>query len=174
MSEKKPGETLDILGPLGNGFRYNTKFDTAIIVGGGLGTAPFPLLIKKLNGFKNIYSFVGARNNEQLITYGMTLPYISTDDGSKGFRGNVVDLLKSRIGEIPGIKKIFACGTNVMLRTLVEWTNLVGIETEISVECAMACGFGICQGCPIEKSDHSGYKLVCKDGPVFDAQEVLI
>ncbi len=174
LSKKKPGDDLDVFGPLGNGFNYSSDFQTAIIVAGGLGVAPFPFLLKKIPADKPVFSFVGARNSNQLITYGIKNTKLATDDGSAGFRGNVVQLLKNEIHNINGVKKIFACGPNVMLRSLVEWTTSIGIETEISVECAMACGFGICQGCPTEKSDKSGYLLVCKDGPVFNSQEIVI
>jgi len=174
LSSKKAGDFLDILGPLGHGFTYDSYFDSAIMVGGGLGAAPFPLLTKILKGKKKLFTFIGARNAKELIRFGLDEPIVSTDDGSIGFKGNVVELIKSQIGQIPGIKKIFACGPNPMLKALTDWANLVGIETEVSVECAMACGIGLCQGCPVEKSDKSGYLLVCKDGPVFTSQEVMI
>lgn len=174
LSEKKPGNHLDILGPLGNGFNYESGYDTAIFVSGGLGFAPFPFLYREIKGKKEIFNFVGAQNSKRLIKYNYANTIVATDDGSEGYKGNVIDLFKIKIGEIPGVKRIFACGPTPMLKALTDWVNLVGLDTQISLECAMACGFGICQGCPVEVTDKSGYKLVCKDGPVFNAQDIIV
>ncbi|NUN08600.1 MAG: dihydroorotate dehydrogenase electron transfer subunit [Ignavibacteriaceae bacterium] len=174
LSQKRAGEWLDIIGPLGHGFGIEGEYESAIIVAGGLGVAPFPYLTKKIRNKKKIYSFIGARSSRHLVTQGIVNVYSATDDGTTGYYGNVVDLLKLKISEIPGIKKIFSCGPTPMLKSLTDWVNFVGIESEVSLECAMACGFGICQGCPAELHDGSGYKLVCKDGPVFNSQEIII
>ena len=84
-----------------------------------------------------------------------------------------MDLLKKEIVKYPANKtKLFACGPNAMLRSLKEFCSENNYDCEISVECAMACGFGICQGCPIDSADGQKYLLVCKDGPVFNAKEI--
>lgn len=173
LSQKKIGDKLDILGPLGNGFDVEGEYKTAIIVAGGIGVAPFPFLMKNLKD-KSIYSFLGARNENYLYQEGLKNVLISTDDGSVGFKGNVVDLLKNEIEKRKLYDfRIFACGPTPMLKAIQKFSNEKNFSCQLSVESAMACGFGICQGCPIETSDDS-YKLICKDGPVFYAEEIKL
>lgn len=173
LSKKKEGDELDILGPLGKGFNFDGDYDTAVIVAGGLGSAPFPYLLKKIDPNKNVKCLVGARSSEIVLTHQLKNVSIATDDGSAGFKGNVVELLKNEIQQLRNVR-IFACGPNVMLKALQEYCIASKLDCQISVECAMACGFGICQGCPIETYDKQSYKLVCKDGPVFNADEVSL
>lgn len=175
LSNKKEGDTINLLGPLGKGFNIEGDYETAVIAAGGLGAAPFPLLIKKLGNLK-ILSFIGGRNSEDIVRYGFENINVATDDGSEGFHGNVVELLEENLEKLRGQKiKIFSCGPNPMLRALKDFSLEHSFDCEISMECAMACGFGICQGCPIESvHDSSAYKLVCKDGPVFNVNDVII
>jgi len=176
LANKKSGELVDILGPLGNGFNTDDDFTDAIIVAGGLGAAPFPYLTRKLNGSKKIISFIGGRTKLDVITYGLENCILSSDDGSIGFKGNVVQSLENNLDKIDISKsKIFACGPNAMLRALKEFCLVHNLNCEVSTECAMACGFGICQGCPIESTQNQDkYLLVCKDGPVFNIKDVVI
>lgn len=175
LAHKKIGESLDILGPLGNGFELKDDYETAIIAAGGLGSAPFAFFTRVLPTDKKIYSFVGGRTSNDVITYGMKNVLAATDDGSKGFKGNVVELLNSNKGILDSQKiKIFGCGPTAMLRSLKEFCTVNNYNCEVSTECAMACGFGICQGCPIEAVDKEGYYLVCKDGPIFNIRKVVI
>lgn len=173
LSEKNIGDELDIIGPLGNGFNINDDFSTAILVAGGIGVAPFPFLIKKLSD-KKIVTYYGAKNKNYLYTNNLINLQISTDDGSFGYKGYVVDLLKKDLSEnIFDNIKIFGCGPTPMLKALQKYCINEQINCELSIESAMACGFGICQGCPIETLD-GNYKLICKDGPVFNAKEILL
>ncbi len=176
LARKQKGDLVDILGPLGNGFNINDDFDTAVIVAGGLGAAPFPFLTGKLKGLKNIYSFIGGKSKKDVITYKMENIFLASDDGSVGMKGNVVELFFSHLEKFKNIKiKVFGCGPTVMLRALKKVCIDSNINCEVSTECAMACGFGICQGCPIESSKHQdNYLLVCKDGPVFNVKDVLL
>ena len=176
LASKKFGDTIDVLGPLGNGFNYLDNYDTAVIVAGGLGAAPFPYLIRNIDKEKNVLSFVGGKTYRDVITHGMKNISIATDDGSLGFKGNVVELLNENLELfIKNRIKIFACGPNAMLRTLREFSLNNNFECELSTESAMACGFGICQGCPIESTKNKDkYLLVCKDGPVFNAKDIII
>ena len=176
LAKKKSGELVDILGPLGNGFNLNDDYDTAILVAGGLGSAPFPFVTRILKNKKNISSFVGGRSIDDVITYGLQNCKTSTDDGSTGFKGNVVELLQNNLENIKSIKsKIFACGPNAMLRSLKIFCVENNLNCEVSTESAMACGFGICQGCPIESTSKSDkYLLVCKDGPVFNIKDIVL
>jgi dihydroorotate dehydrogenase electron transfer subunit len=174
LASKSIGDKIDILGPLGNGFKFDDDYKTAVIVAGGLGSAPFPFLTKVLNDEKKIKSFIGGRISEDVITYGMKNVLTSSDDGSTGFKGTVIDLLSSRIEELKsGSIKIFGCGPAPMLKALKEFSVKHNFLCEVSTECVMACGFGICQGCPIESTRVSDkYLLVCQDGPVFNVRDV--
>lgn len=176
LALKKPGEFIDVLGPLGNGFNIEDDFDRAIIIGGGLGAAPFPFLTRLLKDKKEIITLIGGRTEKDVITYGLENISVATDDGSLGFKGNVVELLEEKLDETGNVKsKIFACGPTPMLKALKILTEQKNIECEISTECAMACGFGICQGCPIQSAaDEDKFLLVCKDGPVFNSKEVIL
>lgn len=175
LSRKKPGDLIDVLGPLGQPFHTNADFDKALLVAGGLGIAPFPFLtahLKKLG--KSIETFVGFRSSKQIFTENLQNIHISTDDGSEGFNGNAVQMVEPFLDrKEPGKVKIFACGPTVMLKTLAELANRKKICCEVSLEGNMACGIGICQGCPVErKTGDMKYALVCKDGPTFLTTEV--
>lgn len=176
LAHKPIGSDLDILGPLGNGFNLNGDYETAVIVAGGLGAAPFPYLTRVLNGKKNILSFIGGRTKDDVITYNLKNVTEASDDGSLGFKGNVVQLLEKNLEQLKSQKiKIFACGPTAMLRALKDFCIKHNFDCQASTECAMACGFGICQGCPIESTtEKDKYLLVCKDGPVFNIKDVVI
>jgi dihydroorotate dehydrogenase electron transfer subunit len=176
LAHKRDGDLVDILGPLGNGFNIDGDYNTAIIVAGGLGAAPFPFMTRKIKNNKKILTFVGGRTKHDVITYGLENFNLSSDDGSVGFYGNVVQSLEQNLSKIDiHSSKVFACGPNAMLRVLKEFCIKHNLDCEVSTECAMACGFGICQGCPIEStSDSNKYLLVCKDGPVFNVKDVVI
>ena len=175
LSLKKSGEELDLLGPLGNGFEIEGNYEDAIFIGGGIGVAPFPYLTRKMGKSKNIISFIGGRSSEDLISYNLDNVNQATDDGSIGYKGNVVECFidyekRSSLTNY----RIFACGPTPMLKSIREFAIKNNVECQISTESSMACGFGLCQGCAIEKSDSSGYSLICKDGPVYNSKEVLL
>jgi len=175
LSQKQKGELIDIIGPLGFGFNLSGEYENALIIAGGIGAAPFPFLIKNISEKKNIISFVGGRSKKDIIDYKLKNIITSTDDGSEGFHGNVVQLLDSEIHKYDKTKsKIFACGPNPMLRALSKYSIAKGFNCEVSTESVMACGFGICQGCNIEGKHSDNYLLVCKDGPVFKAEDVKL
>jgi dihydroorotate dehydrogenase electron transfer subunit len=176
LASKQKGDLIDILGPLGNGYNLNGEYKNAIIVAGGLGSAPFPFVTRKIGSLKNISSFVGGRSKQDIITYGMQNVQVSTDDGSNGFKGNVVQLLEKNLEKFDiASTKVFACGPNAMLRALKDFCIKHNLDCEVSTESAMACGFGICQGCPIESTTNDDkYLLICKDGPVFNVKDVVI
>ncbi len=178
LSRKRPGDSLDILGPLGVPFTTDSpNFSTALLVGGGLGVAPLPLTIEFLRrSGKKIVTFLGARSAAMLVEAHLENVSVATDDGSKGFEGNVVELLKETLagGDLP-LPKIFGCGPTAMLRALSAFALDHGIPAEVSLEGPMACGMGICQGCPVElKGDQKSYALMCKEGPVFDVRKIVI
>jgi dihydroorotate dehydrogenase electron transfer subunit len=175
LSRKKNGDWIDVIGPLGQPFHGNAEYDTALLVAGGIGVAPFPFLIDNLlKRGKRIETFVGYRNAEQVFTEHLQNVRIATDDGSNGFHGNVIQLLESSLVQDNfGKAKIFACGPTVMLKTLVELAKRKNICCEMSLEGQMACGYGICQGCAVERAEGvAKYALICKDGPAFLSTEV--
>jgi dihydroorotate dehydrogenase electron transfer subunit len=176
LANKRQGDKLEIVGPLGNGFNIKGNYSTAILVAGGMGSAPFPFLIEKLeNEKKDCLCFVGAKNPELVISYGMKTVSISTDNGLLGFHGTVVELLNENLDLLKSKSiKIFGCGPTAMLKALRKFSLENNFECEVSTECAMACGFGICQGCPIESAkDKDKYLFVCKDGPVFNIKDIV-
>lgn len=163
---------IDVLGPLGNGFTLSDK--KAIIIGGGIGIPPMLQLAKSLDCEKSIV--LGYRDEEFLSTefkkYGTV--YMSSDNGAFGVKGTVMDAIKEYgiTGDV-----IYACGPLPMLRAIKEYAAKNNIEAQISLEERMACGIGACLGCVCSSTavdDHSKVKnkRVCKDGPVFYAEEV--
>lgn len=190
LARTRVGNAIDVIGPLGRGFDLTADFDLAIIVSGGLGVAPFPFLTRELaKRNRPVVSFVGAKNTKHLVTAGLQKVYAATDDGSEGYRGTVIELLRFRLPELkPTRAMIFACGPTEMLRALQAYVRETFLPTEASLETPMACGLGICQGCPVEMADASDsagslqraagnsqkYKLSCKDGPVFDLSKIVI
>ena len=174
LSRKKPGDTLDVLGPLGVPFGTERKdFSTALLVGGGLGVAPLPITTEFLRkSGKEVHTFLGGRNSSLVIDGHLENLRVATDDGSRGFRGTVVDLLKEVVATTTFDRpRIFGCGPTPMLRALSSLALERGISAEVSLEGPMACGIGICQGCPVELKG-GGYALMCKDGPVFDVRNI--
>jgi dihydroorotate dehydrogenase electron transfer subunit len=175
LSRKQLGDWIDVIGPLGQPFHVNTSYDTAMLVAGGIGMAPFPFLTDVLlKQGKPVETFVGYRNARQVFTEHLLNVRIATDDGSDGFHGNVVQLLESSITQNNfGKIRIFACGPTIMLKALTEFAKHRNICCELSLEGQMACGIGICQGCAVERTqDAAKYALICKDGPVFLSTEV--
>lgn len=173
LAAKRPGDLVDILGPLGNGFDISFRESNLIIVAGGLGAAPFPYVTQML-GNKKITTYIGGRSAKDIISYQLQNIKIATDDGSAGFHGNVIQLLtEDLVNYTPGDTRVFTCGPNAMMRALKQALSGKGFLAEASIESAMACGFGICQGCPVEHTSSPDiYKLICKDGPVFNLEEI--
>lgn len=177
LSERKKGEKLDIIGPLGNGFKM-IKGKTAVLIAGGCGSAPLYALEEKLKKMKiESHFFLGATTENLLLcqsdlTKIGTKLYVSTDDGSCGEKCTVGALYSSHLDRIPAKKSvIYACGPKAMLRAVCEIALEKKIPAQISLEEHMACGVGACLGCVVNTT--AGYKRVCKDGPVFDSKELL-
>ncbi len=176
LSELNKGDFISIEGPLGNGFRLNHEVDIAILIGGGIGIAPLPFLREHLskNGI-NTMLFWGARVSSKLNLSLFHNVFYATEDGSEGFAGNVIENINNIWNSIkkPYITA-YACGPIPMLKSAKKFFTEKNVELQISTESKMACGIGICQGCPIKSADSEGYKLVCKDGPVFNSKEVVL
>lgn len=166
------GDTVEVMGPLGNGFTLKDK--KAILIGGGIGIPPMLELAKELNCEKSIV--LGFRDEtfllEDLEAYGDV--YIASEDGKTGVKGNVLDAIREYAigGDI-----IYACGPTPMLRAIREYAFEHHMEAQLSLEEKMACGIGACLACVCKSTEIDGHshvhnKRVCKDGPVFDAGEV--
>lgn len=177
LAEKRRGDVLDVLGPLGRPFRYRSDFDTAILVAGGLGVAPFPFLTQYLQKEeKQVVTLLGVRTRTQVISRHLSNLSIATDDGSAGFHGTVVGLLEEYLAtHSPSRPKIFGCGPTKMMKALSDVALRRGIECELSLEGDMGCGIGICQGCPVEVvNGEKKYALVCTQGPTFPAPQIVL
>lgn len=178
MRRKAKGEMLDVMGPLGKPFgTADQGYDTGVLIGGGLGVAPLPLLTSALKGLgKKVVTFLGARTAGHLVTEHLDAARTATDDGSAGFHGTVVDLASATLRDHPVSRpKIFACGPTPMLRAVASFARASEIPCEVSLEGPMGCGIGICQGCPVEiAGPEKRYALMCKDGPTFDIRTIKI
>mgnify|MGYP005806311687 FL=1 len=170
FSELKAGDKIRVLGPCGNG--YTLCEGKALLVGGGIGVPPLLETCKQLKGEKTVVLVFrsGSFLADEFEKLGAKV-YVTTDDGSVGFKGNVVDLLRSE--NITG-DMIYSCGPKVMLKFLSMYAEEKGIKCQVSMEERMACGIGACVGCVVQIRDGDSwtYKKVCKDGPVFDSKEV--
>ncbi len=215
LGELKVGDEVNLLGPLGNAFKLPPRDEPAILVGGGVGIPPMIYLASTL-GHRRAVAFCGALARDLLpltITDAAPSPtaegidplyniaefaahgvatVITTDDGSYGFRGFVTQALEKYLDRyFAGTSArpvIYTCGPEPMMKRVGQIAMARGLECQIAVERAMACGMGTCQSCVIRvkasaSSPHAGgngvattawtYKLACTDGPVFRADELL-
>ena len=179
------GDSITIMGPLGNGF--NMKPKKAILIGGGIGIPPMLELAKELNGVmqdkcenvKENIQVVAGYKSELFLTEelsGAGKLYISTEDGSTGTKGTVIDAINENNLDA---EIIYACGPMPMLRAVKQYAEENGIEAWISLEERMACGIGACLGCVCKTKEkdfhtHVNNSRVCLSGPVFNAEEVEI
>ena len=167
-------DNIKVMGPLGNGYKI-LNAQKNVLIGGGIGIPPLLQLAKEIKGEK--YVFLGVKKTpilvEEFKNTGATV-YIATDNGSEGFKGNVIELVKNINTKTD---TIYACGPNIMLKAVSDLAKNLNINAQLSLEEKMACGIGACVGCAIkikksEKLDWTNLK-VCKDGPVFFSNEVI-
>jgi dihydroorotate dehydrogenase electron transfer subunit len=179
LKEKVPGMTVDVLGPLGNGFPVNetNSGGIALLVGGGIGVPPLLELSKQLtaNGVKVIHVLGFQSKNvvfgeEEFSKLGET--YVVTVDGSYGHKGYVTDVINSYQCDFDSL---YACGPTPMLKALeIRYRNE---NVFLSLEERMGCGIGACFACVCHTHDDAtgySYKKVCSDGPVFRVGEVVL
>lgn len=182
LSCRKPGEVLDIIGPLGKGFSYKQPTKAGpiknILIAGGMGIAPLFFLAQKIKITKPLI-LIGAKNKNQLLGEAAfkklgAQVQVATDNGSKGFEGKVTDLLERILEENRKTEKlknlIYACGPRPMLKVIAQIALKNKINAQLSLEEHLACGIGACLGCVV--ATKSGYRRVCKDGPVFYSDEL--
>jgi dihydroorotate dehydrogenase electron transfer subunit len=183
------GDSISLLGPLGNGFWVPQGKKIALLAAGGMGSPPVEFLantLSKNNPEIKAVAFVGAKTKDDFpfdpnkFTGKKIETIVTTDDGSLGTKGLVTQQLENWI-EINERKEeemiIYACGPHTMLERISEIANSEKIDCQVSLERRMACGIGICMGCAVEckigGSDETIYKMCCTDGPVFEANEVV-
>jgi dihydroorotate dehydrogenase electron transfer subunit len=183
LNQRRAGEMLDVVGPLGTAFPIPSGPSPAVLVGGGYGSAPLIPLARDLvaNG-SPVEIIVGAATAGRLFgelvakrTVGAVT--ITTDDGSAGVRGTVTDVLPAAINRL-GAEVVYACGPMPMLRAVCAVAREHAVRTQVAVEEAMACGIGVCMTCvlPVRTGDgadgRSRFVRSCVDGPVFDGDRV--
>ena len=185
MKTLKPADKINLIGPLGNGFKIFSDKKLAILAAGGMGVGPLEHLAKELKNQcpkTEVITLAGARSISQLpcLEIKNTKTLISTDDGSAGFKGFVTEMLEEWLKDKkPDSSKtiIYACGPEEMMARVAAISSELEIPCQVSLERTMACGTGLCQSCAVKCIDkqtkETGYKLCCKDGPVFWADEVI-
>ena len=170
----KVGEAFSILGPIGNGFAL--KDGRPLLIGGGVGIAPLIYLSRQLKDKKPIL-LIGGKNKDEVFweKYLQEFAdkiYITTDDGSVGFKGFTVQLLPQILAE-NNIEHIYTCGPNIMMKGVAKLAHEHDIDCQVSLEKRMACGIGVCLGCTFEGKLTGKRRKVCTEGPVFASKEVF-
>lgn len=173
LAKREVGDSVDVLGLLGNGFMLRAD-GRYLLAGGGIGVPPLYGCAQYAGG--KAQAVLGFRSKElammvrhfEDVCEGVSL---CTDDGSLGDRGFVHQTVANILDKDKNFTAILACGPKPMLRGVAQVAKQYGIPCQVSMEERMACGVGACLGCAIQMADGS-MKHVCKDGPVFDAGEV--
>lgn len=175
LAQKNPGDKINIIGPLGNTF-IEGDFKRAAVIGGGIGVFPLYMLCRKL---EKPDIFLGFRSKDRVV---MTEEFselgevsVATDDGSFGYSGYAADLLEEKLKK-EKYDVIYACGPAPMLSGLKRLAEKYDVPLRVSLEQRMGCGIGACLVCSCETifEGSDKYRRVCKDGPVFWANEVNI
>jgi len=183
LSNTQIGEELDVLGPLGNPWKYDSNdFDTAVLVIGGVGVASMPLLTKQLLlDEKQVVAYYGARSSNLFARRGLTNLRLATDDGSEGYHGTNISYLREALEKKEIAKpKLFVCGPTGMMKAAQRLAEEFDIPCELSLETEMACGIGICQGCPVVtveatfQATGKRFRLVCMEGPSFQRESIVL
>ncbi|MCK9229481.1 MAG: dihydroorotate dehydrogenase electron transfer subunit [Syntrophales bacterium] len=186
LASRGNGDGIDVLGPLGKGFRIDPGLRRMVLVAGGAGVAPLNFLAEycrrnDVDREREIWAYLGARTAGLLagldrIEAVCDRVLVATDDGSRGCRGMVTDCFRN---DLPSLARdgsdVYACGPGPMMKTLAELSERAGLQCQVSVEERMACGFGVCRGCAVKvrpADPEPRYRPVCTDGPVFDARDI--
>jgi dihydroorotate dehydrogenase electron transfer subunit len=178
MSQLEADDIIDVIGPLGSGFRPSSDVAKYILIAGGIGLAPLFFLAQELmQNKKEVIVMYGARDKKGLactkeLSEINIKPLLATDDGSHAFKGSVNTLLKEYLDNNKKDKvEVFAAGPRGMLKETAGICRKAGVCLQVSMDEIMACGVGACLGCAVKTKD--GYKLACKDGPVFKAKDII-
>ena len=177
LKEKKIGETCNVLMPLGNGFYVEDTEKKVALVGGGVGVFPLISVLRAYGETKEISAYIGYRNQGAVCgveDFQKANKFVAvTDDGSYGEKMNAVQAFAADLAKGNRPDVVLACGPTPMLRALKAVTEKENLPCYVSLEERMGCGFGACVVCVCDLT--SGKKArVCKDGPVFNANEVVL
>lgn len=188
LAQMRPGDVLRVLGPLGNGFSPPDRSVEALVLAGGIGIASVHFLLVHLitGGGAPPTLLYGVRSPDELVPLELLekrglLLHLATEDGKRGVKGKVSDLLSTALEQNEGLPKAdteaFVCGPLPMLKAVARQLTTLGIKSQFSLESRMACGYGVCQGCVIPFKDEKEpkrivYRKVCTDGPVFPAEDI--
>ncbi len=177
MASMKAGDELDILTELGNGYDLIKSGDTPLLLGGGVGVPPLYMLCRKLiESGKHPMVILGFNKADEVFyadefaALGADVT-VATADGSVGVRGFVTDAAAALKADGKTFTYFYTCGPEPMLKAVYYSPALEGVEGEFSFEERMGCGFGACMGCSCKTI--TGYKRICKDGPVLEKKEIL-
>jgi dihydroorotate dehydrogenase electron transfer subunit len=194
-----PGSSVSVTGPLGRGYPLEEP-GSPVLVAGGRGVAPLLMAADALARSRRKATFLfGARTQsllagldearERVAARGGAL-HVATDDGSRGTHGSVLSLLDRVAPELPGPLVIHACGPHGMLAAVARWAMAHGARAHLAMESVMACGTGVCRGCPLPRSSEARQRetaaaatanplrgnpewaMCCTDGPVFESREL--
>ncbi len=177
LKKMEAGTTLSVLMPLGNGFYVDEKEKKVALVGGGVGVFPLISVLRQYNAEKEIYAYIGYRNKGAVCgveEFEKAKKFVAvTDDGSFGEKSNSVQAFEKALaaGERPDV--VLACGPTPMLRALQAVVKREGLPCYVSLEERMGCGIGACLVCVCDLTN-GAHARVCKDGPVFNAEEVIL
>ncbi|NPV29768.1 MAG: dihydroorotate dehydrogenase electron transfer subunit [Firmicutes bacterium] len=179
LAERRKGDVVSLLGPLGRGFTYPGRGKKGLLVGAGVGVAPLLFLAGELAALDwKLAILIGARTRTEIFRSGAFMEYgtVKTvaEDGSTERRGTVLELLYDELRE--GVwDGIYACGPRPVLKGVQRISKETGIPAQIALEERMACGVGACLGCVCQGAGEAPrYLRVCREGPVFDAWEVIL
>ena len=177
LAGKNPGDPLDVIAPLGNSFTGFKQGENTILVAGGTGFGPILFWNKYLccRGEKPVM-VLGCRSKDQLPALsGATSPkaQLCTDDGSAGFKGTVVEYLRTLKTGVLNKAALYCCGPLPMLKACHEFSLEKGVDCYVSLEQVMACGVGACMGCAVKIKGENPYARVCTEGPIFNSRTVL-
>ena len=177
MSKMTQCEELDVLTGLGNGYDLTKSGETPLLIGGGVGVPPLYMLCRKLAEECRHPTVVLGFNKAEEVFYPNEFAAlgaevkVATVDGSVGVKGFVTDAIAALSDEGKKFSYFYTCGPEPMLKAVYNSTVLDGVEGEFSFEERMGCGFGACMGCSCKTV--TGYKRICKDGPVLEKKEIL-
>jgi dihydroorotate dehydrogenase electron transfer subunit len=177
LADRRPGDAVDVVGPLGHGFTPPARPTTCLLVGGGYGAAPLGFLAERLRaGRSRPVLVLGAAARDRLLDApdAAADAWWTTDDGSFGTRGLVTDVFADAAAA-SGAELVYACGPMPMLRAVSRIAAGLGLRCEVAVEEAMACGVGVCFTCvvPLNRDGGRANVRACVDGPVLDGSAVL-
>ncbi len=190
LAQVRAGDRVDFLGPLGRPFWVSSGIRQAWLIGGGVGIPPLYFLAKWIKKARpvssvNVSAFLGARTKDWVICVELFRRLgikvcVATDDGTRGYQGSVVSLLKKFFrdtGNGTQETALYVCGPTPMMAAAWAWAAERGLSTQVSLEERMGCAMGCCMGCVVEMKkkpvdSHARFQRVCTEGPVFPAEAI--